>query len=283
MDAPPDKEDCRPFVAIAQQLRAGGLHAPQIIAENHEQGFLLLEDLGDRLLADALNEDTVDSLYQQAMTALLAIQQLDNTALARYDADLLQTELSLFPEWLCNRHLQQQVNAAQQPQWQECIDLLVDNATAQPQVFVHRDFHSRNLMLPANSTLGIIDFQDAVAGPITYDLVSLLRDCYQRWPDQQVQGWSEGYRQQAVSQGLCDADPQQWRRWFDFMGVQRHLKAAGIFCRLYYRDGKAGYLADIPRTLGYIVDVAADHQELNWLGQYVSQEVLPALSEAGTA
>lgn len=282
MDAPPDKEDCRPFVDIANTLSALGLHVPRIEAEDLEQGFLLLEDLGTRHYLDMLDEASADRLYADALSALAVIQACGpRQGLPAYDEAMLQREMALFPDWLLLQQVAITLDEGERQQLQGTFRLLADSALEQPRVCVHRDYHSRNLLLTHSPNPGVIDFQDAVVGPVTYDLVSLLRDCYISWPAQRVRGWALGYYELAQQSGvLRDEDEGEFLRWFDLMGVQRHLKAAGIFARLNIRDGKPGYLADIPRTLGYITEVAADYPELSFLSRLISERVLPALSSS---
>lgn len=279
MDAPPDKEDCRPFIEMTDRLAATGVHVPKILQQDLDQGFLLLEDLGDQLYLPALNTDSVEQLYREAVDALLTFQQKGNTAgLPDYDEALLRREMQLFPDWLLQTHLQLDLAPAEQQQLDQSFAALVEAALAQPKVFVHRDYHSRNLMITGQGEPGIIDYQDAVFGPLTYDLVSLLRDCYISWPAAQVDAWVEDYAQRAQLAGLLAAnDAERLLEWFDLMGVQRHLKAAGIFARLNHRDGKPGYLADIPRTLGYIVEVGQRRPAMSWLAGFIQQRVLPGL------
>ena len=279
MDAPPDKEDCQPFVDVAARLARAGLHVPAIIAQDLQQGFLLLEDLGTNAYLDALNAASVERLYGDAMDALLNLQRLASTdGLPVYDRAMLLREMQLFPEWLLGRHLGLSLSAADSAMLDAAFEVLVDNALAQPAVCVHRDYHSRNLMVVAGRNPGVIDFQDAVCGPVTYDLVSLLRDCYIRWPAAQVDAWVGRYRDQATRAGLLDGvDADTFLAWFDLMGVQRHLKAAGIFARLNHRDGKPGYLADVPRTLDYIVAAGKRRREVRELAGFVAQRVLPRL------
>jgi aminoglycoside/choline kinase family phosphotransferase len=283
MDAPPDKEDCGPFVAVTGRMAAAGLHVPQIHAMDLAQGFILLEDLGSRSYLDALDADSVDSLYGDAMAALLRLQRAPVEGLPPYDRALLEREMALFSDWLLERHLGLSLGlslgAGERGMLDQTFAALVDNALAQPVVCVHRDYHSRNLMWRAQNNPGVIDFQDAVAGPASYDLVSLLRDCYVRWPRERVDAWVAGYHAAALEAGLLDGvDPATFLEWFDLMGVQRHLKAAGIFARLNHRDGKPGYLADIPRTLGYIVEVAQRRPVVAQLAGLISERVLPALA-----
>lgn len=273
MDAPPDREDCRPFVAIAARLEQAGLHVPHIHAADLEQGFVLLEDLGSTPYLQALSEATADRLYGDAIDALVTLQQAGVWGLPPYDEALLRRELQLFPDWLLERHLGLVLSDEERRMLDETSDLLVESALEQPVVCVHRDYHSRNLMVVDAGNPGIIDFQDAVAGPITYDLVSLLRDCYIRWPAERVELWMQGFHDR-----IGGSDLAQFRRWFDRMGVQRHLKAAGIFARLNHRDGKSGYLADIPRTLGYIVDVARHDKAIRPLAALLQDSVLPRVA-----
>ena len=262
MDAPPEREDLGPWLDVCQRLRDAALDAPEVIAEDLANGFLLLSDLGNVLLLPALNSTSVDHHYDAAMQALLRMQTVIHTdGLPAYDEPRLVAEMELLPTWFLQRHLGMDIACEQWDVVEVAFRALVDNAQAQPQVFVHRDFHSRNLMLTP-SGLGIIDFQDAVSGPLTYDLVSLLRDCYVEWPRAQVEAWVEGYRQRAVEVGLTHASAAQFRRWFDLMGVQRHLKVLGIFCRLWYRDGKAGYLNDLPLVWRYSRDVGRRYPEI---------------------
>jgi aminoglycoside/choline kinase family phosphotransferase len=279
MDAPPAQEDCTPFVQVETLLRDAGLHAPEILALDLEQGFLLLEDLGSRSYLDALNDASVDALYGDALQALLTMQRkVPVTRLPPYDRALLEREMQLFDQWLLHRHLGIVLDAPARQVLRTAVETLVENALAQPVVCVHRDYHSRNLMVVDGLNPGIIDFQDAVAGPVSYDLVSLLRDCYVRWDDARVDAWVEGYWNNARAAGmLADVTLAQLLSWFDLMGVQRHLKAAGIFARLYHRDGKPGYLGDIPRTLGYILTVGRRRPEMAGLAELVSERVLPAL------
>jgi len=282
MDAPPDKEDSQPFVRISGLLFDMGLNVPEVIAENPAQGFLLLSDLGSTPYLEALNEDTVERLYADALGALATLQACapDHVSLPDYDRALLLKEMELCREWLLDRHLGVSPDTARTARVDAAFRLLADNALAQPQVCVHRDFHSRNLMLSSLNNPGILDFQDAVIGPVTYDLVSLLRDCYIDWPRARVEDWALGYLDLALQSGILrpeHEDPRQFLRWFDLMGMQRHLKAAGIFARLKHRDGKVGYLQDIPRTLGYVVEVASRYEELAAFGEFIDAEVLSAL------
>jgi aminoglycoside/choline kinase family phosphotransferase len=282
MDAPPEKEDSRAFIDIANMFLDVGLNVPEIIDENLDQGFLLLSDLGTRLYLDELNQGTVGRLYDDALGALATIQGCvpGEGVLRDYDRALLMSEMALFRDWLVGRHLGLELTGEQHAMLDAAFDLLADNALEQPQVCVHRDYHSRNLMVSRSNNPGILDFQDAVLGPVTYDLVSLLRDCYIRWPRERVEDWALGYLDLALQSGVLRAeheDPQRFLRWFDLMGVQRHLKAAGIFARLCHRDGKPAYLGDIPRTLGYVTEVAGRYEQLAGLEDFVRSRVLDAL------
>ncbi len=264
MDAPPEKEDIRPFIHVAGMLLEAGLHVPEILKQDIDQGFLLLSDLGDTVYLSVLNNHSVDKLYAAAMDAILLMQQHSAESLPPYDEKLLRTELDLFPQWYLQTHLSIQLDRAQQQILQQVFDMLVENALEQPQVFVHRDYHSRNLMVnevdPARP--GVIDFQDAVKGAVTYDLVSLLKDCYISWPREKVEQWVADFYQKALDSGIIKGvGLDTFIRWFDLMGLQRHIKVAGIFSRLKHRDGKTGYLKDIPRTMDYVFDVVARYPE----------------------
>jgi aminoglycoside/choline kinase family phosphotransferase len=283
MDAPPEKEDTRPFVTVARLLLDVGVNVPEILDENPELGFLLLSDLGSRSYLGDLRDDTVERLYGDALGALAAIQACAPApgVLPDYDRALLMREMGLFRDWLVGAHLGIAPDPVQSAMLEETFERLAENALAQPRVCVHRDYHSRNLMVTRHNNPGILDFQDAVMGPVTYDLVSLLRDCYVAWPRARVESWALGYQELALQSGILRAeheDPARFLRWFDLMGVQRHLKAAGIFARLNHRDGKPGYLNDIPRTLGYVVDVARRYREIAALGDFVETQVLSRLA-----
>ncbi len=271
MDAPPDKEDSHPFVTISSLLADAGLNVPQVFAKDLAQGFLLLSDLGTQAYLDALNEHTVEPLYAAALDALFKMQRNASQHVAElpvYDETLLLNEMALFIDWYCQQHREWTFTDEQRGRLDRVFQQLCEAALAQPQVFVHRDYHSRNLMVTeghngGHGAPGILDFQDAVLGPVTYDLVSLLRDCYIDWPRSRVEQWALKYLYRAASAGLLPpATDVAYLRWFDWMGVQRHLKAAGIFARLHLRDNKSTYLADIPRTLAYVRDVSARYPEL---------------------
>ena len=268
MDAPPDMGDMHSYVAIARRFHALGLNVPEVLEENHDLGFFLITDLGDRLYLRHLSDRTVERLYGDAMGALVVLQagsftQAAGKFLPDYDETLLRREMEIFREWYLGRHLGLKLAAGQQAALDETFTLLARAALSQPQVWVHRDYHSRNLMVTDRNNPGILDFQDAVRGPVTYDLVSLLRDCYIAWPRERVEDWVKGYHDLALQSGIpVGDDDNQFLRWFDLMGAQRHLKATGIFARLNHRDGKPGYLSDIPRTLGYVQEVSARCPEL---------------------
>lgn len=284
MDAPPDKEDMRPYIRVSAMLVDIGVNAPKVLEKNLEEGFLLNSDLGSRTyLAELQGGADAQRLYGDAIEALVRIQSGGRrfaSELPPYDEALLRREIALFPEWFCGRHLGLQVDGSSS--LNATFDTLVAEALAQPRVLVHRDYHSRNLMVTDGARYGrnpgILDFQDAVHGPITYDLVSLLRDCYIAWPLEQVRAWALDFRRMAGAEGLdVGAHEEQFLRWFDLMGVQRHLKAIGIFARLWHRDSKPGYLMDIPRTLEYVRAVSASYPELGALGRFIDTSVLPAL------
>jgi len=281
MDAPPEREDTRPYVAIAQRFHALGLNVPRILEQDSENGFLLLSDLGDRLYLPRLGEATVERLYGDALGALIVLQTgtySENAAgfLPDYDEALLRREMELFRDWYLGRHLGRTLTRSQGRALDRAFETLIASARAQPQVWVHRDYHSRNLLVTDRNNPGIVDFQDAVLGPVTYDLVSLLRDCYIAWPRARVEDWVKGYRALALQSGIpVGEDDSRFLAWFDLMGVQRHLKAAGIFARLYHRDGKPGYLPDIPRTLGYVLEVAARYAETEPLATLLHELRLP--------
>jgi aminoglycoside/choline kinase family phosphotransferase len=279
MDAPPEKEALQPFLQVARSFEAIGLNVPHIHAEDLHKGFLLLEDLGSILYLDRLTPATVERLYGDALGALVTLQACGpREGLPLYDRALLMREMELFREWLVGRELSLSLTSDEQAMLERTFELLADNALQQPQVCVHRDYHSRNLMVTPSHNPGVLDFQDAVIGPVTYDLVSLLRDCYIRWPVEQVEAWVQGYFELALQSGVLRAEHEaEFLAWFDLMGVQRHLKASGIFARLNRRDGKPGYLRDIPRTLGYILPLAERYPQLAGLVELLRSKVLPAL------
>ena len=277
MDAPPDKEDCRPFVQVSELFGAAGVHVPKLHATDLRLGFLLLEDLGKLTYLEAIQKkdfgaaDTAE-LYAAAIDALIRIQHASRAdELPLYDATLLRRELDLFPEWYVKRHLGATLDADDLKTLESVFALLIANSLAQPRVFVHRDYHSRNLMV-CRPLPGVIDFQDAVFGPITYDLVSLLKDAYVSLDEEQVIDLCVRYWEKARKTGLPVAgDFATFYRDFEWMGVQRHLKVAGIFARLCHRDGKTRYLADIPLVLGYLDRTCARYRELGPLAKLLDR------------
>jgi aminoglycoside/choline kinase family phosphotransferase len=285
MDAPPGREDLAPYLRVSTLLERCDVHVPRIEAVDRARGFLLLEDLGSTHYLERLSDSgRAEVLYTDALEALLRIQtrgQDAAAALARYDRALLEREMALMPEWFCVRHLALEPGAEGRALLASVFDFLCAEALAQPTVFVHRDYHSRNLMVTAARNPGIVDFQDAVHGPVGYDLVSLLKDCYIDWPRAEVERWVDQFRARLVAEGGAGgADRTQFLRWFDLIGLQRHLKVLGIFARLWYRDGKPGYLADLPRTLGYVRAVARDFLELREFSRWLEMQVVPRLGPA---
>lgn len=279
MDAPPGSGDLGAWLDIDARLRDAGLNAPQVLAEDRAQGFLLLSDLGARQYLHDLTDANADALYGDALAALATMQaRVDPHGLPRFDEPFIVRELELMPIWFLQRHLGIAIACEEWDVIEVAFRLLIDNATRQPQMFMHRDFHSRNLMVVPGHNPGIVDFQDAVLGPVTYDVVSLLRDCYIAWDDARVRDWAETQRRRLIEAGTLDAhiDAARWQRWSDLTGLQRHLKVLGIFCRLWYRDGKRGYLADLPRVWIYVREVASLYPELHdfmallqrWIGEH---------------
>jgi aminoglycoside/choline kinase family phosphotransferase len=263
MDAPPEREDCRPFIHVAGLLLGAGLHGPQILAQNLEEGFLLLGDLGRQTYLHVINPDNADALFADAIAALVRWQLSTRPGeLAPYDEALLRRELALFPDWYVARHLQRSLSTAQAATLERIDSLLVQAALAQPRVYVHRDYMPRNLMISTPNP-GILDFQDAVEGPISYDVVSLFKDAFLSWPAERVRGWARQYWTAGRAAGLpLAADFEAFFRDFEWMGLQRHLKVIGIFARINYRDGKPHYLADVPRFIRYVRDTAGRYAEL---------------------
>ncbi len=283
MDVPPAQESCHQFVKMAEQLHGLGLNVPRIYDQDLVNGFLLVSDLGSVSYLAALSCETAKSMYTDAMRSLLSLQagkaQLEGQ-LPVYDRALLLREMAIFDEWFVQHHLGLCLSDSQQQIFYEACDQLADVALQQPQVPVHRDYHSRNLMIGSMDNPGILDFQDAVIGPVTYDLVSLLKDCYISWPASDIDRWVNQFRNDLVSNGMdVPYDRQTFHRWFDWMGAQRHLKAIGIFARLFHRDDKAGYLKDIPRTLTYLEDVANTYEELSALSNVLRKTILPRYYE----
>ncbi len=265
MDAPPQHENCVAFLQVAKILTASGVHVPKVFAQNLEQGFLLLSDLGHNTFLQALNDrvEIAKQLYNDATDALIKIQLTQQTEnLPAYNEALLQQELNLFPDWYIAKHLQTNLSEKQQMILHAVFRQILHNNLAQPKVFVHRDYHCRNLMV-ASPNPGILDFQDAVYGPITYDLVSLFKDAYIQWNEEQILDWTIRYWEKSRKAGLpVAADFALFYRDFEWMGVQRHLKVLGIFARLNYRDGKAIYLNDMPLVMAYLRNTCERYREL---------------------
>jgi aminoglycoside/choline kinase family phosphotransferase len=282
MDAPPDKEDCRPFVQVAGLLARAGAHVPEILQQDLSRGFLLLSDLGDTTYLSALQKgEEPDALYRDAIAALIMMQGASRPGvLPEYDRALLERELRLFPDWYVARQLGRDLSPAQRQALEQAFESVMANNLAQPRVYVHRDYHSRNLMVvsPPDKTPGILDFQDAVYGPITYDLVSLLRDAYIAWPEARVIDWCVRYWDGARKAGLpVNADFAAFYRDFEWMGVQRQLKVVGIFARLCHRDGKQAYLRDQPLVMSYLRKACSRYAELAPLARLLD-ELDPAAS-----
>lgn len=290
MDAPPDREDIRPWIDVGSRLRSAGIAAPEVLAADAVQGFVLMGDLGATLYLDQLRDDpaTADRLYGAALDALVTMQtEVPVRGLPRYNDARLAAELDLLPTWFLDRHLGVAANCEGLELFEATATALIAACNEQPRVFVHRDYHSRNLLelSPAggNATPGVLDFQDAVCGPVAYDVVSLLRDCYIVWPQTQIAAWLEAYRQRLGGAGL-DLAPSDLKRWFDLTGLQRHMKVLGIFARLNYRDDKPGYLADLPTVWNYVREVGQNYPEtrafVSWLsGQIADRELSRPLDE----
>lgn len=297
VDAPPERENTPAFLAAAQEFATAGLHTPRVMAADIEQGYMIQEDLGDQLYLPCLlqaqaaaDERRSEQLYQQAMSALLLLQaDKSPSQLPYYSRQLLEQEMCLFDHWFCAEMLGMTLSSDEREMLTATRELLITSALAQPQVRVHRDYHSRNLMVcrqpdgshPEDRPPGIIDFQDAVIGAVTYDLVSLLRDCYICWPAEQVCGWVTDYAARARQLGILSADysDHQFIRDFDLMGLQRHIKVLGIFCRLTLRDGKSRYLADLPLVMQYVENVAAQHPEMALFHRWFATGPAPAMRE----
>lgn len=261
MDAPPEHEDCRPFLKVGALLREAGVRVPEVLAEDLAQGFLLLSDLGTQTYLDVLTPDNADALFPPAIDALVAWQRASRPGvLPEYDTALLERELALFPDWYLARHLGITLEGERLARWRAICGLLVDNALAQPRVYVHRDYMPRNLM--AGAVPGVLDFQDAVYGPIAYDPICLFKDAFLSWPEARVDGWLRLYHERAAKAGLPVPAWPAFRRDADWIGLHRHLKVAGIFARINYRDGKPKYLADTPRFIRYARTIAAKYPEL---------------------
>jgi N-acetylmuramate 1-kinase len=285
MDAPPEKEDVRPYLKVTRLLEDVGMHVPHVHEADQPRGLLLLEDLGQtHYLSQLKNGGDPEALYRDALAALAELQVHGRDAsreLPAYDRAALLREMKLMPEWFCMRHLRLALTAAEIGLLERTFSFLISEALAQPQVFVHRDYHSRNLMVLPERNPGVLDFQDAVRGPIGYDLVSLLKDCYVKWPRERVERWLRAYRAAIRKRGLdAGEDDRQFLRWFDMAGVQRHVKVLGIFARLWYRDGKPNYLPDLPLTLDYVRDAAARYVELQDFSAFIEERIATELPGA---
>lgn len=263
MDAPPERENCTPFIHVAHLMLHAGLNVPKVIAEDLERGYLLLSDLGTQTYLQVINERNADALFSEAIAALIRWQLASKAGeLPDYDEALLDRELSLFPDWYVSKHLREALSLDQAAVWHVTRELLVSRALAQPRVYVHRDYMPRNLMISTPNP-GVLDFQDAVYGPISYDVLSLFKDAFLSWPEARVKVWVRQYWEQAQKAHLpVGRDFGDFYRDFELMGVQRHLKVIGIFARINYRDGKPYYLQDVPRFIRYVRDVAVRHREL---------------------
>lgn len=271
MDAPPPQEDCRPFVKVASLLAGAGVHVPEILAADLDRGYLLLPDLGRQTYLEVIDEGNADALFEDALKALVAFQRLPvEGLLPAYDEALLRRELQLFPDWYLARHLGVTLMGEALVAWERTCELLVASALAQPRVLVHRDYMPRNLMLSSPNP-GVLDFQDAVFGPVTYDVTCLFKDAFLSWPEARVEAWLRRYWQLAQEAGISlPASFAEFQRASDLMGAQRHLKVIGIFARICHRDGKPKYLGDVPRFFAYLDTVIARRPELAPLGELLA-------------
>ncbi|MET4695607.1 aminoglycoside/choline kinase family phosphotransferase [Endozoicomonas sp. NE40] len=277
VDAPPEKEDSAAFVSIAGVLSDAGIRVPQIRAVDYDLGFMLIEDFGDTLLLDLLDHQSVDAIYADALTLLKTLQATSPDTLPEYDEALLQTELSLFRDWFIQQLIGIELTEEDEKLFCGLDQMLIASAREQPSAFIHRDYHSRNLMSLPDNQIGVIDFQGALHGPVLYDAVSLLKDCYVSWPEDQVEGWLQDFvRQHAL---LRDTDWATCQRWFDWLGLQRHLKCLGIFTRLWLRDKKPQYLSAIPATFRYVLEVCQRYPAFEQHGQWLQQRVAPILTQ----
>lgn len=276
MDSPPDRENPAPWVEIGRRLADAGLHVPTVMVADLAQGFLLIEDLGTRTYLPELSEQTADALYGDALDALLRMQsRVDTAGLPAFDHEWQTMELEIMPTWLLQKHLGVTVACEEWDIIENAFTAIMHTIAEQPRAFMHRDYHSRNLLVTAERSPGIIDFQGAMSGPITYDLASLLRDAYITWDEERVRGWVEAYRLRLLDARLLEesVDTDRFRRWFDLTGLQRHIKILGLFCRLCYRDGKPGYLDDLPRVLRYVLDTARRHADVAPLADYLEAKI----------
>lgn len=276
MDSPPEREDPAPWIDIGRRLADAGLHVPKVMVADVSLGFLLIEDLGTRTYLPELTDETADALYGDALDALLRMQsRVDTAGLPAFDHAWQTMELEIMPTWLLQKHLGVEVACEEWDIIENAFTAIMHTIAEQPRAFMHRDYHSRNLLVTTERSPGIIDFQGAMSGPITYDLASLLRDAYITWDEERVRGWVEAYRLRLLDARLLEesVDTDRFRRWFDLTGLQRHIKILGLFCRLCYRDGKPGYLDDLPRVLRYVLDTARRHADVAPLADYLEAKI----------
>ncbi|MGB0893724.1 MAG: aminoglycoside phosphotransferase family protein [Parashewanella sp.] len=278
VDSPPDLVPIEPFINLSNYYAGSGLNVPEVIAFNMSSGFMLQTDLGNEQLLHRLNNDTVETLYTQALSQLpqVASVKANNQPLPPFDSEFILKELTIFDDWLLSAHLKHSTSQTEQLMLKNVYFKLVENCLEQPQVTMHRDYHSRNIML-CGDDMYLIDYQDSVTGPITYDAVSLLRDCYVVWPEQKVQSLAHTHFQLCKQNKLLthDISFQHYQKWFDLTGMQRHIKIAGIFARLHHRDKKSGYLKDIPQSLKYVIEVANRYSEYKEFADWIEQQILP--------
>ncbi|WP_444997205.1 aminoglycoside phosphotransferase family protein [Aliikangiella sp. IMCC44359] len=279
VDSPPESENNQAFYTVGQLLKQNGLYVPLFIHKDLTQGFFLLSDLGDRLYLPELTPDNADSYYSKAINTIIEIQQIStqDTDIPPYDQNKLRSELELFTDWFIHKHLKLVLSAEEKQMIGTVFKQLINNAKVQDQKLVHRDFHSRNLMICDAHTPGVIDFQDAVVGPLSYDLVSLIKDCYIEWSENKVRSWARLYHQKAIDAALTKTTFDEFFRQFELMGMQRHIKVLGIFCRLNYRDNKPLYLNDLPLTFKYLISAVKRYPEFNTFHQFLEKKVNPAL------
>jgi len=272
MDSSLEKESLDPFLDVAKRLEQTGVKVPKVYEQDLQEGYLIIEDFGSTHYLDLLNVESFKSLYKKAMDAIVLMQEGDASGLPLYDKVFLHEEMDLMKTWFLEKHLNLDLTTNEKEMIEQTLDRISDVVLQQPQeLFVHRDFHSRNLLLTPTEEVGIIDFQDAMSGSITYDLVSLLKDCYIEYPKADIEALALNFRDKKN----LDIDDATFIKWFDFMGMQRHIKVLGIFARLYLRDGKDGYLKDLPLTLKYTIDTALRYDETKVLGEYLSKLILP--------
>jgi aminoglycoside/choline kinase family phosphotransferase len=281
MDAPPEREtNTKAFVTLARALYAQGVKVPEVIVEDVPQGFVLLSDFGDHLYLNVLANDNVDDLYTRALSALTSLQACDTTSLAAFSPEFMYQELQTAKEWFLQKHLNLDFSATSEKMLADFFHFVAEGSASQPQVFMHRDYQSGNLLVLPGSEVGILDFQDAFVGPVTYDLVSLLRDCYIAWPTAWVQRWALQFKNSVPA--LFQVKDEEFLRWFDVMGMQRHVKALLTFSRKFHRDGNANYLQHIPRTLNYIVAAAQRYPQSAQFHDFLTTTIIPQLARVAT-